>query len=74
MDDHARAENSSLLTPRERAVLQLAADGLTTRLIAEHLSVSEATVRTHVANARLKLHVSNRAAAVAKAIRSGLIS
>ena len=63
-----------MLTPRERDVLQLAADGLSTPSIAEHLSVSRATVRTHFGHIYLKLDVKSRAGAVAKAMRLGLIS
>ncbi len=63
-----------MLTPRERDVLQLAADGLSTPSIAERLSLSRATVRTHFGHIYLKLDVKSRAGAVAKAIRLGLIS
>ena len=62
------------LTPRERDVLQLAADGLTTPSIADHLSLSRATVRTHFGHIYLKLDVQSRAGAVAKGMRLGLIS
>ncbi|HLY50073.1 MAG TPA: helix-turn-helix transcriptional regulator [Solirubrobacteraceae bacterium] len=64
----------SVLTPRERDVLQLAADGLSTPSIAQRLSVSRATVRTHFGNIYLKLDVRSRAGAVAKGMRLGLIS
>jgi DNA-binding CsgD family transcriptional regulator len=64
----------AVLTPRERDVLQLAADGLSTPSIAEQLSVSRATVRTHFGNIYLKLDVKSRAGAVAKAMRLGLIT
>jgi two-component system, NarL family, nitrate/nitrite response regulator NarL len=63
-----------MLTPRERDVLQLAADGLSTPSIAEHLSLSRATVRTHFGHIYLKLEVQSRAGAVAKGMRLGLIS
>ena len=64
----------AVLTPRERDVLQLAADGLSTPSIAEHLSVSRATVRTHFGNIYLKLDVRSRAGAVAKGMRLGVIT
>jgi DNA-binding NarL/FixJ family response regulator len=64
----------AVLTPRERVVLQLAADGLSTPAIAEDLSVSRATVRTHFGNIYLKLNVRSRAGAVAKGMRLGLIT
>ena len=63
-----------MLTPRERDVLQLAADGLTTTSIAQQLSLSRATVRTHFGHIYIKLDVSSRAGAVAKGMRLGLIS
>jgi len=61
------------LTPRELEVLQLAADGLSGPKIAEAFVISPDTVRTHFANIYEKLEVRGRAAAVAKAIRLGLI-
>jgi PAS domain S-box-containing protein len=62
-----------LLTPRELEVLALATRGLPAKEIAEHLAISNATVRTHFENIYPKLRVSDRAAAVAAAIRLGLI-
>ena len=62
------------LTPRELEVLGLAADGLNGPKIAEELVVSVATVRTHFGNIYEKLDVGDRASAVAKAMRLGLIS
>ncbi len=61
------------LTPREFQVLQLAAQGCGGREIAERLMVSPATVRTHFGRIYDKYGVSDRAAAVAKALRDGLI-
>lgn len=57
------------LTPREREVLSLIADGLNNRAIARRLVLSEHTVHRHVANLLNKLGVSTRAAAVAHAAR-----
>jgi PAS domain S-box-containing protein len=69
-----RAERgTSPLTPRELEILQLAAQGLTGRQISERLVVSRSTVKTHFANIYAKLGVSDRAAAVAQAIRQGLM-
>ena len=62
------------LTPRELELLQLAADGLPGPLIAEELVLSRATVRTHFENIYGKLDVHDRAGAVGKAMRLGLIS
>ena len=63
---------STLVTPRERDVLALLADGLTNRQIAEQLVLSEHTVHRHVANILRKLGVPSRAAAAAHAVRAGL--
>jgi DNA-binding CsgD family transcriptional regulator len=62
------------LTPRELEVLELAADGRNAPKIAEELVVSVATVRTHFGNIYDKLDVGDRASAVAKAMRLGLIA
>jgi ATP/maltotriose-dependent transcriptional regulator MalT len=61
------------LTPREIQVLSLTADGLGGPQLAGELWLSLATVNTHFKNIYEKLQVSNRAAAVAKAMRLGLI-
>jgi DNA-binding CsgD family transcriptional regulator len=61
------------LTRREREVLQLAANGRSVRDIAEELYVSVGTIKTHFQHIHSKLGVSNRAAAVASALRLGLI-
>jgi PAS domain S-box-containing protein len=62
------------LTPREREVLQLAADGRSTRDIAGLLVVSPGTVKTHLQHIYAKLDARDRASAVATAMRLGLIS
>jgi DNA-binding CsgD family transcriptional regulator len=63
----------SPLTAREREILQLAADGLTTAEIASRLVVERSTVKTHFEHIYGKLAVPDRAAAVAQALRHGLI-
>lgn len=62
-----------VLTPREREVLALAADGLRAPEIAERLQLGATTVRGHLRNVYEKLGVSDRAAAVAQAMRTGLL-
>ncbi len=57
------------LTPRERQVLELLAEGLRVKAIAEKLTLSPATVHTHVRNAIAKLEVDTRTEAVALAVR-----
>ena len=60
------------LTPREREVLTLIGQGLSNRAIAEHLFVSEATVKTHINNLFAKANIRDRADAVRRAIAYGL--
>jgi two-component system nitrate/nitrite response regulator NarL len=62
-----------LLTPREQAILELIAAGLSAPDIAARLVLSPATVRTHLQHLYAKLGVSDRAAAVAAGMRQGLI-
>ena len=57
------------LSPREREVLELMAQGLRNREIAEHLFLSEATIKTHVRHLLDKLRLRNRAEAAAFATR-----
>jgi ATP/maltotriose-dependent transcriptional regulator MalT len=61
------------LTPRELQTLQLAALGNAAPQIAESLSISVSTVKTHMENIYRKLDVSDRTAAVATALRLGVI-
>jgi two-component system, NarL family, nitrate/nitrite response regulator NarL len=62
-----------ILTAREREVLTLMAEGLSGPQIAERLIVAIPTVKTHQARLYEKLGVSERAAAVAEAMRRGLL-
>lgn len=64
---------SAGITPREREVLGLIAEGLTNREIAGRLVVSEHTVHRHVTNVLRKLDLPSRTAAAAHAIRSGML-
>lgn len=61
------------LTARELEVLTLAASGLSNRELARQLVVSEATVKTHLHHAFTKLGADNRQAAVAAAVKRGVI-
>lgn len=61
------------ITPREKEVLVLLADGLSTKLIASKLFVSEYTVSNHRANLLQKLSVHNTAELVRKALELKLI-
>jgi DNA-binding CsgD family transcriptional regulator len=71
--DQLGSQPGSALTPRELEVLQLAAEGRTSATIARELMVSGATVKTHFEHIYAKLGVRDRAAAVATAMRLGLI-
>ncbi len=62
------------LTEREREVLSLLVEGLDNVAIAERLSVSRATVKTHVSNILAKLGAASRTEAVALALKHRLIS
>jgi DNA-binding NarL/FixJ family response regulator len=60
------------LTPREREVLGLVAQGASNREIAETLVVSERTARTHVSAILGKLGLASRTQAALWAVREGL--
>lgn len=62
------------LSPRESEVLRLLADGLGVAAIARQLFVSESTAKTHISKIYEKLGAGNRAQAIMKAIRAGLLS
>jgi DNA-binding CsgD family transcriptional regulator len=63
-----------ILTPRETEILQLAARGVSAAGIAEALGVSSSTVKRHFEDSYARLDVPDRAAAVAEAMRLGLIA
>jgi DNA-binding NarL/FixJ family response regulator len=68
------SKGTGRLTPREREVLRLAADGLSSKKIGERLFLSPQTVRGHVGNAMGKLQAHTRTQAVATALRERLIA
>jgi DNA-binding NarL/FixJ family response regulator len=61
------------LSPREREVLQLLAQGQTNREIARRLTVSVSTIKIHVEHILAKLGVSDRTQAAVRAIELGLL-
>src|SRR5829696_8159518 len=67
-------ELSEPLTAREREVLDLLGRGLSNKLIARELHISEHTVKFHISSLYAKLGVNNRAEAVSRGARHGLIS
>src|ERR687891_1673219 len=64
---------AQVLSERETEVLQLMARGAPNKSIATSLSISESTVKTHVANIFQKLEVNQRTEAVTKAMSLGII-
>jgi DNA-binding NarL/FixJ family response regulator len=63
----AEASRLDLLSPRQREVFALLAKGLSNKLIARQLDITEGTVKSHVATIFDVLHVHNRVSAVAEA-------
>jgi ATP/maltotriose-dependent transcriptional regulator MalT len=63
----------NILSERETEVLQQIATGAANKTIAATLSISESTVKTHIANIFQKLDVSQRTEAVTKAMSIGII-
>lgn len=64
---------SEPLSDRELEVLALLVEGLSNKLIAHRLSISEHTVKTHMTSILAKLGVASRTEAVTHAIRRGLV-
>jgi len=70
----AAPHEAQSLTEREREVLNLLVQGITSnRELAEKLVVTENTVKYHLRNILDKLHVQNRAQVVAYAVRHGIV-
>lgn len=69
----AAAATTTTLSPREREILALLAEGMGNKIVAARLGISEHTVKTHVASIFQKLGADTRAEAVAIGARSGLI-
>lgn len=69
------AEHASddALTPREIDVLRLVAEGNANKEIAQHLSLTEETVKSHVRNILAKLSANDRTHAVAIGVKRGII-
>ncbi len=69
----SRAGADQKLSPRESEILALVAEGLAVPDIATRLHLGQGTVKTHLQRIYEKLGVSDRAAAVAAAMRAGLL-
>lgn len=61
--------SKSILTKREKEVFDLLVQNKITKEIAEHLNISEKTVRNHISNVMQKLGVKGRAAAVIELLK-----
>jgi NarL family two-component system response regulator LiaR len=62
------------LTQREMDVLRLIGEALPNATIAEHLGISEKTVKSHVGNILTKLHLADRTQVAVYAWRNGLMN
>ena len=67
------SEPPQRLTPREHQVLELIARGLSNKLIARELEISEKTVKAHVGHLLGKLGVTDRTQAALYAVRAGIV-
>jgi DNA-binding NarL/FixJ family response regulator len=70
----APMETVEALTAREVQVLELLAEGLPNKAIAERLGISDQTVKFHVSSISGKLGAANRTDAVRRAVRRGLVT
>lgn len=69
----SRQGNAAELSNREIEVLDLVSKGTGNKMIAEKLSISESTVKTHIQSIFQKLEVNDRTEAVTKALARGII-
>jgi two-component system nitrate/nitrite response regulator NarL len=73
VQERERTAGEPQLTPREQEVLQLIAEGLSSPEIGKRIHLSPTTVKSHLHKLYEKLGVSDRAAAVAEAMRRGML-
>ena len=73
LSDEQRVRDRQLLTEHELEILRMVAAGATNRQVAHHLFISVDTVKSHLENVYRTLGVSDRAHAVAVAMRKGLL-
>ena len=64
----------NILTPREKEIFTLLIDNYSTKDIANHLGISEKTVRNHISNVMQKLGVKGRASAVVELLKLNELS
>ena len=68
-----RSSQGPAMSPRELQILERLANGASSPAMGRELNISTATVKTHLRNVYEKLGVSDRAAAVAEAMRRGIL-
>ena len=73
MPSFLNRDSQDLLTPREREILQLLADGMSNGDVAAKLFISQETVKSHVRHILAKLEADTRTHAVAIALRESII-
>ena len=73
MPSFLNRDGHDLLTPREREILQLLADGMSNADVAAKLFISQETVKSHVRHILAKLEADTRTQAVAIALREAII-
>ena len=73
MPSFLNRDGQDLLTPREREILQLLADGMSNGDVAAKLFISQETVKSHVRHILAKLEADTRTHAVAIALRESII-
>jgi len=74
IDSGVNNDPYKLLTSREREILKLLAEGLTTQEIANMLTLSSKTIDRHKTNLMAKLDIHNRADLIKYALRKGIIT
>jgi DNA-binding CsgD family transcriptional regulator len=72
-DDDSGPVFDVMLTPREREVLLMLADGFSAKEVALKLNITSRTVESHIDKLRLKTRSRNRTHMVAQAIQLGLL-
>ncbi len=73
MPEFLTRDREDMLTPRERQILQLLADGMSNADVASRLYISQETVKSHVRRILTKLEADTRTQAVAIALREAII-
>jgi DNA-binding NarL/FixJ family response regulator len=73
LSERARPEPAGDLSPREREVLVLVAEGLPNKLISRRLGISEKTVKAHLTSVFRAIGVDDRTQAAVWAVRNGLV-